>query len=138
MWPKGPPTHGRYTVNFESVYMAWDGHAHTMVDLRDLAPHIRRAWRTDAMGIDLQVVAVCDLISANEDPVWIGDTTNRQINQLALLMGDVVQWSEAAAMHELLTENGHIIGEYLVCENQTWEDLIIENFDRIEMAQVNQ
>jgi hypothetical protein len=125
-------------MDYASVFMAWDSHTHTNVDLRDLTPQVRRAWRTEAAGIDLQVVAVCDLISANEDPVWIGDTTNRQINQLALLMGDVVQWSEAAIMHELLTDNGHIIGEYLVCENQTWEDLIIENSERIELAQVNQ
>jgi hypothetical protein len=125
-------------MNFESVYMASDPYTHTKVDLRDLTPQVRRAWRKEAAGIDLQVVAVCDLISANEDPVWIGDTTNRQINQLALLMGDVVQWSEAAAMHELLTDNGHIIGEYLVCEHQTWEDLIIETYDNIKLAQVNQ
>jgi len=123
-------------MNYESVFLAWDAHKHKSFDLRDLTSQERRAWRTEAVGIDLEVVAVCDLISANENPVWIGDTTNRQINQLALLMGDVVQWSEAAAMHELLTENGHIIGEYLVCENQTWEDLIIEAFERSEAAKV--
>ena len=125
-------------MDYASVFMAWDAQTNTNVDLRDLTPQERRAWRTEAVGIDLQVVAVCDLISAGEELIVLGDTINQQINRLALLMGDVVQWSEAAIMHELLTDNGHIIGEYLVCEHQTWEDLIIETFDRIELAQVNQ
>jgi hypothetical protein len=125
-------------MDYASVFMAWDAQTGTHVDLRDLTPQERRAWRTEAVGIDLQVVAVCDVISAGEELIVLGDTINQQINRLALLMGDVVQWSEAAIMHELLTDNGHIIGEYLVCEDQTWEHLIIEAFDRIELAQVNQ
>lgn len=126
--------------SMESVYMVLDAHTNTLVDVRDLTPMERRAWRTAAAHIDPQTVAVIDLVNAGgEEPIWVGcETTNAWINHLALLMGDVVQWGEAEIMYELLQDNGHIIRGWLVCEHQTWENHVIEAWERFEATQVNQ